>query len=70
MNEHAAMIMKKFLVCVFLAAAAFVQAQTELRAEIEKLLPPVECKVDVMDVVFPKRCQELAGKMQLAVSTN
>jgi hypothetical protein len=71
MNERVAMIMKKLGVCCFFAvSAAFVRAQPELRAAIEKLLPPVECKVDIMDVVFPKRCQELAGKMQLAVAIN
>ena len=63
--------MKKFLcLCIFAAGTFLLRAQTELRSEIEKLLPPPECKVDIMGVAFPKRFQELTVKMQTALATN
>lgn len=63
--------MKKLLcLCIFAAGTFFLRAQTELRSEIEKLLPPPECKVDMMGVVFPERFQELTVKMQTALATN
>lgn len=63
--------MKKLIcVCLLAANAILLQAQTEFRSEIEKLLPPAECKADVMGIVFPKRVQELTRKLQVAIATN
>jgi hypothetical protein len=63
--------MKKLIwFCFFATSPILLNAQTEFRSEIEKLLPPIECKVDVMGVVYPERFQELNKKIQMALTTN
>lgn len=50
--------------------ALSLSAQTNLSDEIKKLLPVGKCQVDVMEVAYPKRFQELAEKLQIAIATN
>ncbi|MCX6894355.1 MAG: hypothetical protein NTZ16_02365 [Verrucomicrobia bacterium] len=63
--------MKKFLLgllCVFCVLS--LHAQTNLSAEVEKLLPVGKCNVDIMGVVYPRRFLELGEKLQNAFATN
>jgi len=46
------------------------RAQTNVSAQVQKLLPSGKCAVDVMEISFPLRFRELAEKMQVAISTN
>jgi hypothetical protein len=56
--------------CLFAASAIGLRAQADFRSEIEKLLPPTDCKVDIMGIAYPRRSQELAEKMRVAVAAN
>jgi len=63
--------MSKILcLCLFISGTILLHAQSDIRSRIEELLPPSQCKVEVMDVVYPKRFQELTLKMQVAAATN
>jgi hypothetical protein len=63
-------VKKLLLGLLFAFCVLSLHAQTNLSAEVEKLLPVGKCNVDVMGVVYPKRFLELGEKLQSAVATN
>jgi hypothetical protein len=63
--------MKKLLFgFLFFLSAFCLNAQTNLSTEIEELLPIGKCDVDIMELVYPKRFQELSEKLATAIATN
>jgi hypothetical protein len=63
--------MKKLLFgLLFFISAICLNAQTNLSTEIEKLLPIGKYNVDIMELVYPKRVQELSEKLATAIATN
>jgi hypothetical protein len=63
-------MMKLLSLCLLFANTALLEAQPEFLSRVETLLPRSKCKVDVMEVAYPKRFQELTLKMQTVLATN
>jgi hypothetical protein len=59
-----------FFIALFSVFTVLLNAQTEFRSAIENLLPPPKSTVDLMEIVYPKRFQDLTIKMQKLMALN